>query len=66
MFFNGLYNTINFVKDWAEIAYILYINSLNIFILVDNPIEVPFAIVLTTTQLYLYEKGMLTKATIET
>ena len=47
-FFNGLHNIINFVKDWAEIAYILYINGLNMFILVDNPIEVPFAIALAT------------------
>jgi hypothetical protein len=39
-FFNGLYNIINFIKDWAEIAYILYINGLNSFILVDSPIEV--------------------------
>ena len=48
MFFNSLYNIINFVKDWVEIAYILYINGLNIFILVDNPIEIPFIIVLAT------------------
>ena len=27
-------------------AYTLYINGLNIFILVDNPIEVPFIIAL--------------------
>ena len=47
-FFNSLYNIINFIKDWIEIAYILYINGLNIFILVDNPIEVPFAIALAT------------------
>ena len=47
-FFNGLYNIINFIKDWAEIAYTLYINGLNIFILVDNPVEVPFIIALAT------------------
>jgi hypothetical protein len=47
-FFNGLYNIINFIKDWAEIAYTLYINGLNMFILVDNPIEVPFIIALAT------------------
>ena len=45
-FFNGLYNIINFIKDWVEIAYVLYINGLNTFILVDNPIEVPFIIAL--------------------
>ena len=48
-FFNGLYNIINFIKDWVEIAYTLYINGLNTFILVDNPIEVPFIIALATT-----------------
>ena len=47
-FFNGLYNIINLIKDWVEIAYTLYINGLNIFILVDNPIEVPFVIALAT------------------
>ena len=47
-FFNGLYNIINLIKNWAEIAYVLYINGLDIFILVDNPIEVPFAIALAT------------------
>ena len=36
------------------------------FILVDNPTEAPFIIALATTQLCLYEKGVLTKATIET
>jgi len=36
------------------------------FILVDNPTEVPFAIALATIQSRLYKKGMLTKATIET
>jgi len=36
------------------------------FILVDNPIEVPFAIALATAQLRLYKKGVLIKATIET
>jgi hypothetical protein len=65
-FFNGLYNIINFIKDWVEIAYTLYINGLNIFILVDNPIEVPFAMALATIQLRLYKKGVLAKATIET
>ena len=47
-FFNGLYNIINFVKNWAEIAHTLYINGLNLFILVDNPVEVSFAIALAT------------------
>jgi hypothetical protein len=47
-FFNGLYNIINLIKDWVEIAYTLYINGLNTFILVDNPIEVPFTIALAT------------------
>ena len=47
-FFNSLHNIINFVKDWAEIAYIPCINGLNLFILVDNPMEVPFAIALAT------------------
>jgi len=36
------------------------------FILVDNPAEVPFVIALATTQLRLYKKGVLTKTTIET
>jgi len=35
--FNGLYNIINFIKYRTEIAYILYINGLNLFILLDNP-----------------------------
>jgi len=65
-FFNGLHNIINFIKDWAEIAYILSINGLNMFILVDNPTEVPFAMALATVQLRLYKKGVLTKATMET
>ena len=65
-FFNGLYNTINFVKDWAEIAYIPCINGLNTFILVDNPAEVPFAIALATARSRLYKKGVLAKATMET
>ena len=47
-FFDGLHNTINFVKNQAEIAYILYINGLNMFILVDNPAEIPFAMALIT------------------
>ena len=38
-FFNGLYNTINFIKNWAEVAYTLCINGLNSFILLDNPIQ---------------------------
>jgi len=66
VFFNGLYNTINFVKNRAEIAYILYVNGLNMFILVNNPIEVPFAIALATARSRLYKKGMLAKATIKT
>ena len=65
-FFNSLYNIINFVKDWVEIAYVLYINGLNIFILVDNPVEVPFIIALATARLCLYKKGVLAKATMET
>ena len=65
-FFNGLYNIINFVKDRAEIAYTLYINGLNTFILVDNPTEVPFIMALATIQSRLYKKGVLTKATMET
>jgi len=65
-FFDGFYNTINFVKGRAEIAYILYINGLNTFILVDNPVEVPFAIALATARSRLYEKGVLAKATMET
>ena len=43
IYFNSLHNTINFVKDWAKIAYILYI------ILVDNPVKVPFTMALATT-----------------
>ena len=39
-FFNGLHNTINFIKNRAEVAYIPYINSINSFILVDNSAEV--------------------------
>ena len=66
IFFNSLYNTINFIKDQAEIAYTPYINGLNMFILVDNPTEVPFTIALATAQSCLYKKGMLAKATIET
>ena len=38
-FFNGLHNTINFVKDRAEIAYIPCINGLNSFILLDDPVR---------------------------
>jgi hypothetical protein len=45
---------------------ILYINGLNIFILVDNPTEVPFVMALATTQLCLYKKGVLAKAIIKT
>ena len=65
-FFNSLYNIINFIKNWVEIAYTLYINGLNLFILVDNPAKVPFIIALATAQLRLYKKGVLTKATMET
>jgi len=36
-FFDGLHNTVNFVKDKAEIAYVPCINGLNSFILLDNP-----------------------------
>ena len=39
-FFNSLYNIINFIKNWAEVAYTLCINGLSMFILVDNPVEV--------------------------
>ena len=56
----------NFIKNWAEIAYTLYINKLNLFILVNNPIEVPFIMALATAQLYLYKKGILAKTIIET
>jgi hypothetical protein len=52
-FFDGLHNTINFVKDRAEIAYTPYINGLNLFILVDNPIEV---MALATERPRLYEE----------
>ena len=65
-FFDGLHNTINFVKDRAEIAYTPCINGLNTFILVDNPAEVPFAMALATARSRLYEKGVLAKATMET
>jgi len=65
-FFNGLHNTINFVKDRAEIAYVPCVNGLNTFILVDNPTEVPFAMALATARSRLYEKGVLAKATMET
>ena len=66
VFFNSLYNIINFVKNWVEIAYTPYINGLNLFILVDNPAEVPFAMALATARSRLYEKGVLAKATMET
>ena len=36
------------------------------FILVDNPMEVPFIIALATARSRLYKKGVLAKATIET
>ena len=65
-FFNNLYNTINLIKNQAEIAYILCINGLNIFILVNNPTKVPFTMALATTQSHLYKKGELAKATIKT
>ena len=51
-FFNGLYNIINFIKNQAEIAYILCVNGLNLFILLDDP-----------AQLYLY-KELPTKDTV--
>ena len=38
-FFNGLRNTINFVKNRAEVAYIPCINGLNSFILLDDPVR---------------------------
>ena len=65
-FFDSLYNTINFIKNRAEIAYILCINGLNIFILVDNPAEVPFAMALAITQSRFYKKGVFAKAIMET
>ena len=49
VFFDGFYNIINFIKNRAEIAYILCINGLNIFILVNNPAKVPFAMALIIT-----------------
>ena len=36
-YFNNLCNIINFIRNWAEVAYILCINSLNLFILLDDP-----------------------------
>ena len=36
-YFNDLYNTINFVRNWVEVAYIPYVNGLNLFILLDDP-----------------------------
>ena len=36
-YFNDLRNTINFVKNQAEVAYILCINGINLFILLDDP-----------------------------
>ena len=36
-FFNGLRNTINFIKNQAEVAYVPCINGLNSFILLDKP-----------------------------
>jgi len=36
------------------------------FILVDNPTEVPFIMALATAQSRLYKKGVLAKAIIET
>ena len=65
-FFDGLHNTINLVKNQAEIAYIPCINRLNIFILVDNLAEVPFAMALATIQLRLYKKGVFVKVIMET
>ena len=35
-FFNGLHNTINFIKNQAEVAYVPCINGLNSFILLDD------------------------------
>ena len=52
VFFNSLYNIINFVKDQAEIAYIPCVNGLNLFILLDDP-----------ARLYLY-KELPTKDTV--
>jgi hypothetical protein len=66
VFFNSLYNIINFIKNLVKIAYIPYINRLNLFILVDNLVEVPFTIALATARLHFYKKGILAKANIET
>ena len=38
-YFNNLRNTINFVKNRAEVAYIPCINGLNSFILLDDPVR---------------------------
>ena len=38
-YFNDLYNIINFIKNRVEVAFILYINGLNLFILLDDPIQ---------------------------
>jgi len=38
-FFNDIRNTINFVKNWVEVAYIPCINGLNSFILLDDPVR---------------------------
>ena len=38
-FFNDLRNTINYVKNRAEVAYIPCINGLNSFILLDDPVR---------------------------
>ena len=38
-FFNSLCNTINFVKNRVEVAYIPCINGFNSFILLDNPVR---------------------------
>jgi hypothetical protein len=51
-FFNSLHNIINFIKNQAEVAYIPYINGLNLFVLLNNP-----------KQLYLY-KELPTKDTV--
>ena len=41
-YFNDLRNTINFVKNRAEVAYIPCINGLNLFILLDDPVRLRF------------------------
>ena len=53
-FFDGLHNTINFVKNRVEIAYIPCINGLNLFILLDDP-----------ARLYLYKELLTNNTTLK-